>query len=72
MRLVHQFDRCLPQDYPEDWQEHIQVVEDGDEETLYVDYTDAHFRRPMAPWTADGVREVYGKHESEVHSWHRV
>jgi hypothetical protein len=60
---VYGFERSLPQDYPDDWKQRVQVVEDGDEQTLYIDYADRSFVRPMAPWTAQDVREEYGRQQ---------
>jgi len=47
MRLVYDFPWSMPVDWPDNYKQLTQVVEDGDEETLYIDYQDKHFSRPM-------------------------
>jgi hypothetical protein len=59
MRLVHDFPSY---DWPEDlsnWRDITSLVEDGDEETLYVQYEDKLFRRPMSPTNPDDLRQEY-------------
>jgi hypothetical protein len=46
----------MPVDWPDNWQEHTYVIEDGNDDELFVDYQDKHFLREMAPWSASEVR----------------
>lgn len=59
MRIVHHFEHDLPQNWPDNHQELTELVEDGNEETLYVDYDDKTFRRPIEPMTPDDLRQEY-------------
>lgn len=57
MRLVHKFPHSMPVDWSANHPQLIYIIEDGNDETLYVDYADKHFERPMAPNSADQLRQ---------------
>jgi len=60
MRIVHDFSHChQPEGWPDNYRDLTHLVEDGDEETLYVDYQDKTFRRPMDPTAPDDLRQEY-------------
>lgn len=60
MRIVHDFPHShQPDGYPDNYRELTSLVEDGDEETLYVDYEDKTFRRPMEPTNVEELRQAY-------------
>ena len=62
MRLVHHFPHShQPEGWPDNHQELTELVEDGNEETLYVDYEDKTFRRPMEPTNVDELRQAYSR-----------
>jgi hypothetical protein len=48
---------------PDNHAELTELVEDGDDTVLYVDYDDKHFRRPMEPQNPDELRQAYNKRE---------
>jgi hypothetical protein len=61
MRLVHHFPHShQPDRWPDNHVELTELVEDGDDTVLHVDYDDKKFMRPIAPFTLDGLREEYG------------
>ena len=64
MKLVHPFPHALPVDWPEDSQQNIYLVEDGNDQELEIIYQDTQFRRPMAPWTSEQVRAYYPSQEA--------
>jgi hypothetical protein len=67
MRLVHHFPHShQPDSWPDNHQELTELVEDGDDAVLYVDYKDKHFRRPMAPMNPDTLRAEYSSNRSSV------
>jgi hypothetical protein len=60
MRLRYHCTWSMPVDWPKNHKDLTELVEDGDEETLHVEYEDRAFRRPMAPWKPEDVRKAYG------------
>lgn len=61
MKLVYDFPWSMPVDWPVNHKELTCVVEDGDEETLYIDYQDRHFMRPMTRLEVEQLRDKRSK-----------
>ena len=46
MRLIHRFPLSMPVDWPDDYQQQITLLDDGDMSVLHVEYSDKHFVVP--------------------------
>lgn len=57
MRLVYDFPWSLPVYWPDNHAELTQLIEDGDKETLYIDYQDRHFSRPITQLEVEQLNE---------------
>ena len=65
MRLIHNFPHSAEtRHWPDNYEDLSYIVEDGDDATLHVDYTDKHFVRPMAPVNPDEQRGAYQSREA--------
>lgn len=61
MKLVYDFPHSMPVYWPLNHEQLTRLVEDGNEETLYIDYQDRSFRRPILLGEAEQLRNKYGK-----------
>ncbi len=59
MKLMMNFPHSLPVNWPAHSEEESYIVEDGNDHRLEVNYQDAHFVRPMAPWKPEEMRAAY-------------